>query len=447
MSAFIPKQETKNLARVILRSGGDVHICFRGIRSIVATPNALAELFSDPIEFIEVGSHTYKESTFEINRSRVGMDDVLGLTLATVNCDKAIVMEFPELFSAFLAARENEELKNKPLNMKSFETLEELADEKSFLLRYYLELTSYFKALPAIKRNIRLRDEVQFEIIREILNAFFDEELPEPAPKLELAEKIDQIENTHVLKRETKEEKKQQVSPAEYAEILGTRIETIYIYLRKGLIDKAEKDEDGHWHIDRDAKPVDWDLRKGRKRKPNGEKKHYKRPQTGSAADVAEYIRHRKLFTDALAPYIHSFQECDYYTKRSYHEVCWDGRHALIIDVNPDYISTKTGIRNRDLMAAGKAPVVPQQDKEEFVFHVHHIGQHSSSPFAVLPSFDHNGKEMSAYFHQGTPNTELHGPEFEAMKINFWKRFLEEYDRANNRFVEIPYLNPRQRNK
>ena len=438
--------DLKNLARVLLRSDGSVHICFQDIRSIYATPDALVELFSDPIEFIENGSLAYKESSFDINRKRVAMDDILGLTLATVNSDKQIVCHFPELFRYLFAAKMDAIQRTKPLNMKSFELEEILADEKSFLLRYYLEFTSYFKSAPAIKKNIKLREEVQFAIVREILNAFFDEELPAPEALIGLSEKIETIENDNLLKVEAPEER-EWVSCQEYAKIMGCRVETIYIYLSKDLIKSAKKDSNGRWLINRNDRPIDWDLRKGRKRKEKKtEGKYYKRKLAGSAADVAEHILKLKLFTAAVAPYIHTFEELNYYTKRSYHEVSWFGRAALIIDVNPDYISGATGIRNRDLMKAGKAPVVPHRDKEEFVYHVHHVGQHSSSPFAIIPEYDHNGKEFSAYFHQGAPNTDLHGPEFEAMKINFWKKYLDEYDKAGG-FLKIPYLNSKYKNK
>lgn len=66
--------EPRVLARVILRSDGHVHIAFRDIRSIYATIKNLQEFFSDPFEFIEVTSHSYEDSTFQINRrgKRIG---------------------------------------------------------------------------------------------------------------------------------------------------------------------------------------------------------------------------------------------------------------------------------------------------------------------------------------------------------------------------------------
>lgn len=442
-------ESTKNLARVILRSDGMVHIAFNGARTIYATPQILVELFSDPIEFIEVGSHAYKESTIIANRKRVPLEEVLGLTLATVNSDKQIVCDFPELFRFFLSAISDDTLCTKPLDMKSFELEGVLSDEKSFLLRYYLEFTSYFKSVPAIKRNLELRGKVQSAIVREILNTFFDDELPEPTESISVADQIGRSESEQLLKKESDSEDGDLVSASEYAEIIGLSTQCILIKLKAGLIPGAFKNEAGRWRINKNVKPIDWDLRKKRKRKeklPPGEK-HYKRKKTGSAADVEEHILRLKLFTPAVAPYIHTFEELDYYQKRSYHEVCFDGRHILVVDVNPYYVSSKTGVSNRERMREGKPPVVPHRDKEEYVFHVHHVAQYSSptSVFAIIPQYDHNGKELSAVFHQGTPNQELHGPEFEAQKKNFWRSFVDAYDAADNDFNRIPYLNPRIR--
>lgn len=120
-------------------------------------------MFSDPIEFIESGSQAYKESTFDINRKRTALEDVLGLTLASVNSDKQIICDFPELFQ-FIFSLNTEKDKKRTLNMKSFELENILSDEKSFLLRYYLEFTNNLKFSLVIKKNIKLRDEVQFEI-------------------------------------------------------------------------------------------------------------------------------------------------------------------------------------------------------------------------------------------------------------------------------------------
>ena len=88
----------QNLARIILRPQGDVHIAFKEIRTIYATASNILELFSNPIDFINDSSYKYEESTVFIRRSGETIDNVLGLTLATVNSNKQISCEFSELF-------------------------------------------------------------------------------------------------------------------------------------------------------------------------------------------------------------------------------------------------------------------------------------------------------------------------------------------------------------
>lgn len=103
--------ESKNLARVILRSDGSVHIAFYDVHSIYATAENIMKFFSDPIEFIENESQKYEDSTHLINRKRVDLDNVLGLTLASVNNDKQIVCDFPELFQYIMQNSDAKESK------------------------------------------------------------------------------------------------------------------------------------------------------------------------------------------------------------------------------------------------------------------------------------------------------------------------------------------------
>ena len=125
----------------------------------------------------------------------------------------------------------------------------------------------------------------------------------------------------------------------------------------------------------------------------------------------------------------------------------WNGFVALIIDVNPDYIHSQTNESNRVRMMAGKSPVVPDRSREEYVYHVHHIGQRSDSPFAIIPEYDHTGKSSAKVFHQGTSSDkDLHTPEFERQKESFWRAYIKEYDEAKC-FVKIPYLNPKSKRK
>lgn len=433
--------EKKNLCRVILRPDGSVHIAFRDVRSVCATAENLLELFSDPIEFIETRSLSYEDSTFAINRDRVELEDVLGLSLAFVNTDKQIVCNFPELFQFLFASTEED--RSKHLNMSSFAFERVLSDEKSFLLRYYFEFTKNLKLSLAIKKNIKLRNEVQFEIIREILNAYLIEELPGTAKAVSFSSKVKEKESEQLLTTVDAAPPQGMVSAAEYAKLWGCSVNTVYGYIDDKKVRNVTKNEKGHFLLDPNEKPIGWDRRKGRKRnKAEGIDGFYKRKPAASAADVEEHIIKLDLYSANVAHYIHTFEELDYYTKHNYHEININGRPCLVIDCNPDYVSAKTGIRNRDLMKQGKPPVVPDRNKEEYTFHLHHVGQSGSpqAPFATIPAYDHNSKALSSALHPRSTSEDLHGPEFEMQKKNFWRKLESLYNEYDNKFDRIPNI-------
>ena len=433
--------DAKTLARVILRPNGKVYIAFQDAQAIYATPENIMMFLCDPISFLSNVS-AYEDVGIEINRNRVELEEVLGLTLALVTSDKRIICDFPELFRFVALAEED---KKQPLDMNAvrFETV--LSDEKSYLLRYYLDFTNNIPPLLTIERNIKLRNEVQNEIIREILNAFFEENLPSVKNKKDVFEQISYAESTLMY---AAEEKTVMVTTAEYAKICDRSVSTVIEYIRKGLLKSAVKTSRGYV-IDKNDKPIDWNLKKNRKRKskPSSSGKYDKRRSEGSAAEVEEHILKNDLFTKAVAKYIHTFQEMQYYLERNYHEVCWDGQPALIVDVNPDYI-TKNGERNRDRMKKGDPPYIPDPTWDDHVYDIHHIGQHPTSPFAIIPSMHHNSSEYSVYFHPSKQERkDFHGPEFSAQKKTFWKNYIKVYDAAGE-YKHIEYLNPRRkRNK
>ena len=430
------------LARVILRSDASVHIAFRDVRSIHATAKNLMELFSDPIEFIENTSHSYKDTAFEINRNRADLEDVLGLTLASVNSDKQVVCDFPELFQCIFSRVTDEKEKSANLSMKEFQFETILSDEKAYLLRYYLEFTSSLHSGITIKKNIKLRNEVQFEIIREALNIYFEEELPKASGVIDLACQISSVKADKVFEKD-----KDLIPIEEYAKMIERSEQTVRLYIKQGLLKTAVRDSKrGKFYINKNELPEKWDRRAGRKRRKKPGEEAYKIKPSSSAAEIEEHILRKKLFTAAVAPYIRTYEEMKYYTSHGYHEVCWDGKPALIIDVNPDYVSSVTKKRNRDLMMAGSAPVVPDRNKEQYEFHIHHVGQLPDSPFAIIPEYDHNSKAFSAVFHQGPPPENLHGPEFALQKKLFWKNYLNAYDAARN-YSLIPHLNPSNKKK
>lgn len=440
-------KRTNDLARILLRPDGLVHIALRdgnAARSIAATPENLTALFSDPIIFILEKSATYASTTQQITRDRVALEDISGLTLASVSADKQVVCEFPELFRFVFASSENDKNYKAQINMNSLAFENILSDDKSFLLRYYLEFTNQLSTLSEIKHNISLRDEVQYEIIRETLNAFF-RSTADTTPALPAIEEQIAAARQTTMSKKTSTLPPNIVTVAEYATRKGLNINTVRAHVKANRYKSAYKDDQGRWMLDINDELIDWDKRAGRKRSSTDEK-HYKRKTTCSAKDVEEAVLRNNHFTAAIAKTIKTPEELEYYLKHSYHEVFWNGRPALIIDINPEFISSD-GRSNRDLILANKSPVYINPDGEEVPYHVHHVGQKLQSPFAIIPDHDHNG-EMYSYFHADQPDGDLHDTNFHLAKCSFWKTYLEEYDAAGKVFWKIPYLNPKkQKNK
>ena len=67
-------KRTNDLARILLRPDGLVHIALRegaSARSIAATPENLIALFSDPIDFVLNKSNTYLTYQFKLRMKSI----------------------------------------------------------------------------------------------------------------------------------------------------------------------------------------------------------------------------------------------------------------------------------------------------------------------------------------------------------------------------------------
>ncbi|MBQ6818702.1 MAG: hypothetical protein IJP35_03750 [Clostridia bacterium] len=416
------------LVRVLLRPNGNVHIAFRDRETIFATPKNLFELLSDPIDFIEERRHTYETSITEGNRRSCSLDRIPGLTLAAITTDKRLVCDFPELFRYVFSSDLSAEDKTTKLNMQNFEFEEILSDEKSYLLRYYLEFTNSFVNTTKIRHNIHLRNDVQSAIVGEILNTFFEDAVP-TAAKADLAVKIEESSGLKVYNRQ---EEDQWVSPARYGQMYNNLTRhTIMKYIKKNAVE-YKCTSSGRYLVNASIPPAFTDLRKGRKTGVNvPEVMSLYKPGT-SAKEVEEYILEKGYFSKKIAEWIQTKKELDFYIKNHYREIVLRGRNTLVIDVNPDYIGSSK-LSNRELMKKGHAPVIFDKEKgEDLSYHLHHVGQRRNSPLAIISDYDHLRGEYSSYFHQtrSAPDGNLHDAQFKTDSANYWKAYIEEYDKA-----------------
>ena len=388
-------KQKNDLARVILLPDGSVHIAFQDGHSISATPENLLELFSDPLDFIYIKSKTYKSTTQETNEKRVPLFEVLGLTLASISSDKQVVCDFPELFHYIATYNNNaEESRKLPLNMRAIENQHVLADEKSFLLQHYLEFTNRPVPAPQIQTCLSLREEAQAEIIRETLNIFLSHSFVEIPVNADVSTQIIAAAN-RVEQTDGPREKENYVGVTEYAQKYGCSKMTVYNYINEHKIEDFFQLKNKQYRININKPPIGHNAKHSTSKARNTPRK-YMPKQTESAEDVAKYIIKEKIYSPKTAPFIHTFAELSYYIKHGYCEVFWNNRPALIIDINPEYVSSSSQDKrtNRQRILDGESPVPPYKHKDDKPYEIHHIGQHENSPFAIVPPYDHNGEGM-----------------------------------------------------
>ena len=471
--------EAYTVARVVLLSDGDIHIAYQNRQTFYCTPRALLLLLSEPLQFIEQGRSFLDTSTYLLNKNLDLVDKIQGLTLLSVYSDKRIVCEFSELFKLMYSPYILSSSEADQKMHLSFEMLQSLPrDDKQDLIRLFMAYTqSVFANGQKKKRHLDIDAETKSKIVSEIINTSIngtvkqEENGGDIAPVMEVLNKkanlreriididaeFEQVEIIDMIEKATNDyevtETDIAVSPSddsyisieEFAKIHGVKVQTVKEWIKKGKIKSVHYDKCKQYWIDANEKVVDLRANRKLEERNDGTGRKYVRLQGNSYTDLQKYIKERGLVTSAVRIFIRSLDEIKYYEKRHYHEVKWETGSALIIDINPDYYSKTEGKTNREIIASGGAPVVPQN--EGYRFHLHHIGQKPESPFAIIPEHDHNGTEYYSIFHQGKASKEnLHDKSYEEQKKLFWETYIKYYDQYGS-FQKIPYLNSKHKRK
>ena len=426
-------------ARILLLPDGTTHIALKNRQTFQCSANAVYSLLNDPVAFESENCLKFLNSTRILNKRGYSLGDIPGLTLAEVSssgemlCNYTLLMRM--VVDAFVSGSAQEPLTLESLlNTTSFKDMKELC--LNFFMRNTTALTSDIEvankeAPPSDILNRLLAEAVSFTSPRKTGN--------KPQNDCDVAPK-----DTRDSGEDTPEHgiPENFVSFSRYCEMNKVNPSTARQWLYANKLRTAVKSSTGRIYIDPSDVPED--RRKGRVVSVKGENnKKYVTLKGRSYEAVQEYIAGRKLVTDKIRPFIRTIEEIRYYEKHRYHEVEWNGKAALIIDINPSYFCEREQMTNRQLIEAGRAPVVTNNDN--FCYHLHHIGQKKTSPFAIIPEFDHNGKESSQIFHQGASELEdIHFATYDMQKRSFWKTYLEMYD-AYNGYTKIPYRNSRHK--
>lgn len=134
---------------------------------------------------------------------------------------------------------------------------------------------------------------------------------------------------------------------------------------------------------------------------------------------VRAEINEKSEYSDEVNEKISSVEELEIYQNVNLKEENIDGRVCLVRDnIEMDYVDSKSGMTNQELMEKGRAPYDAKTGER---IELHHIGQDFDSPLAELTEDSEHGQYYSA----------LHTKEGES-----WRNDSEKNNRYNN--VERP---------
>lgn len=424
------------LAKIIMDKEGNAHIALDNHQAVSCSTKSMFSLFANPYEFISDEYKNYPKTTKIIFGKHNSLNDILGLTMAQVHSDTSISVMYPALLKSVIDS--GIVFPETPLNFKDYLYKDQFLSQKDYFLKMFLDITSQPVSELLINNKVPLSAEEQEMLLSEIINTHLDA-LSSTHDHCVISDDATDINNTScetpLLKKHNTPKKK--VSVKKYSEIINVSDKTVRNWIRDKKIPFERTN--GKIYIDPDT-PIPVDGRTCPQKSSN----MLKIVDGSSFEAVQKHIEEDKFVSDYIRPYIRSIDEYRFYKKNNYHEVHWSTRKALIIDINPEYFSEELQKTNRQLIMEGKSPVVPGDKLEHY--HLHHIGQKSSSPFAIIPAALHTGEKMDKIFHPVSSGENLHTKTFELEKRAFWREYLDYYDKYT-KFKSIPFENSKSKNK
>ncbi len=378
------------MAKVMLHMDGSVHICLDDYRTFYATPSNLMAFFSNPIAFIKKGINQEAESTAEINPTRRPLNKMLGVTLVYLTSNKELIFVFPELFQ-FVFSSVSEAEKAGRLNMKAFIYNKNLSDAKSFLLKFYFDFVQTYSNGTMIQEKVEISKEAFFETTREIFNAVFSIEEPQP-PHKNLNDRINDSRHKELF-TSVSEDDVEYISVAEYADLHGLISNEVKAMIANGRI-KNYLIRNEKYYVDKNETPAPLPRKKKGKTVPKKEQReepYLASPNNDSWDQLQQDIADGGLFSSVVAKHIYSREELNYYVDAGYVEVLWNNRRCLIKKFDLDYRG-QDGRTNRERMRAGRPPLAfyPNDTvKPERPVEVHHLGQQDET-FVTIEKHIHD---------------------------------------------------------
>ena len=141
----------------------------------------------------------------------------------------------------------------------------------------------------------------------------------------------------------------------------------------------------------------------------------------GLTMNEAALIQKESKYPAELIKNFHSFDEYQVYKTSNLKPVKVNGKLALTQDIDWDFVGDiEDGRTNAQRVIDGLAPL----DASGKSYEVHHIGQKSDSPFAILTNEQHKKNYSIIHKNTGTQASEIDRNTFSKEKREFWLSLL-----------------------
>ena len=145
-------------------------------------------------------------------------------------------------------------------------------------------------------------------------------------------------------------------------------------------------------------------------------------------AEEFSFIKKETDWSDEIIRHIENMEQYSIYKKAGLHEAEINGKKCLIKDIDLDYIDSKTGLTNRELMERGRSPIDAKTGER---IELHHMGQEYDAPFAELTENSEHGDGNHSLLHPNKTDSWRNNPEHEYKYNNLdkpghWKARVNE---------------------
>ncbi len=116
----------------------------------------------------------------------------------------------------------------------------------------------------------------------------------------------------------------------------------------------------------------------------------------------------------------HSMEEYGVYKNAGLECIKVNGQWAYTQTIDWDFVDDKQGRTNAERVAVGLAPL----DSTGKPYELHHVGQKSDSPLAILTNEQHHKNHSVLHTNTGSEASKINRSAFNKQKKEFWKSYL-----------------------